>query len=98
MKVRATKTGHYGGFMREPGDVFEISEKTFPKMDGEGRPQVKDGKIVMASAFSEIWMERVPEQTAETPVAKPRKVSPLEVLKEKKEKPPETLSEVTELI
>lgn len=75
MKVRATQDGHYGGYYREEGEVFEIDAKPYEVKDEAGRPVIElddagkpklgpggKPKIKMATNFSAVWMEEVPEE------------------------------------
>lgn len=80
MRVRATRAGHYGGYYREEGDVFDISDEDINKKTNKPR------------AFSRAWMEEADEEVSPTPVQKRTPRHPLEVLTRKIEEP-RTLSE-----
>lgn len=102
MKVRATQAGHYGGYYRQEGDVFEVAETKRPVLGGDGLPE-KDsyGKPTgrMNTDFSKLWMQEVPADVAPTPMKKPVPRNPLESLKIKpEEKQPDTLADTSPLI
>lgn len=102
MKVRAKQAGHYGGYYRNEGDVFEVSETKRPVLGGDGLPEKDDkGKPTgaMNTDFSEKWMEKVAEDVPHTPMQKPVARNPLEVLKNKPAQPePNTLADTSSLI
>lgn len=102
MKVRATQNGHYGGYYRNEGDVFEISDVKRPVLGGDGTPE-KDanGRPTgrMNTDFSEKWMEKVTDDVPSTPMQKPVARNPLEALKIKpKTEAPNTLADTSSLI
>lgn len=102
MKVRATQAGHYGGYYRNEGDVFEISDAKRIVLGGDGLPEKDDkGKPTgrTQSDFSPKWMEEVSEDVAYTPMKKPVSRNPLESLKVKSPvEAPNTLADTSSLI
>lgn len=102
MKVRATQAGHYGGYYRNEGDVFEISDAKRIVLGGDGLPE-KDanGKPTGATTgdFSPVWMQEVSADVAPTPMKKPVARNPLEALKNKAPvEEPNTLADSGSLI
>ena len=98
MKVRATQMGHYGGFIRNVGDIFAIDDETFPTFDETGKPVLDEkGKQKRWGWFTSVWMEKVNDEEPLTPLAKPRPKHPLEAMRHPIEQP-RTLSEATTMI
>lgn len=102
MKVRATQNGHYGGYYRNEGDVFEIADTKRLVLGGDGEPE-KDasGKPTgrTNTDFSDKWMEKVTDDVPSTPMKKPVARNPLEALKVKpKTEQPNTLADTSSLI
>lgn len=102
MKVRATQAGHYGGYYRNEGDVFEISDAKRIVLGGDGLPEKDEkGKPTgrTQTDFSEKWMQEVSADVPPTPMQKPVARNPLESLKIKPaEKQPDTLADTSSLI
>ena len=53
LKVRAIKTGYFGGMLREAGAVFTITEQKVTDADG------KERTMSVEEQFSTKWMEKV---------------------------------------
>lgn len=103
MKVRATQAGHYGGYYRNEGDVFEISDAKHIVLSGDGLPEHDEkGKPTgrTETDFSAKWMEEVTQDVPSTPMKKPVPRNPLESLKikEKPDEQPNTLADTSSLI
>lgn len=102
MKVRAKQAGHYGGYYRMEGDVFEISDAKRVVLGGDGFPEKDDkGKPTgrTQTDFSDKWMEEVSHDVPKTPMQKPVARNPLEMLKNKPpEHQPDTLADTSSLI
>lgn len=99
MKVRATQVGYYDGYIRNPGDVFEISEQTIGVTDEKGIQKMdsKGKAVTKIQFFSDKWMERVSENEPLTTVQKPKGKHPLDVLRNPIESP-KTFSEAQGVI
>lgn len=88
IKVRAIAAGHDGKYYRNPGDVFTIDTHA-PVLNDQGEPTGR-----YQNFFSEIWMEKIPNNVPETPITKSRVRHPLDILIEQPQHEPRTLSEV----
>lgn len=103
MKVRAKQAGHYGGYYRSEGDVFEISDEKRVVNGPDGSPE-KDAKGVPTGKtrtdFSKVWMEEVSDEVPPTPMRRPVMRNPLEHLKNKpkSDEQPQTLADAGSLI
>lgn len=62
MKVRAKAHGIYGR-MREPGEIFDVSDELIQVKDGEGNPAKDEhGQLIKKQHFTPTWMERVNDE------------------------------------